>query len=85
MACTGSEFTEDGSYKPSKYSPFYKKPGPVPPFGNGIICAGRGCIRACMVGLEARGVLKNKFKTPFRTEKPWLVDWSDYDTGNKQT
>ena len=29
-----------------------------------------------MNSLERRGVLKNKFENPFRTEKPWKVDWS---------
>jgi hypothetical protein len=32
-----------------------------------------------MISMEERGVIENKFKTPFRTGKPWLVDWSDYD------
>ena len=35
-----------------------------------------GCVRACMISLEKRGVLENKFKMPFRRRKPWLVDWS---------
>jgi hypothetical protein len=29
--------------------------------------------------LEARGVLKNKMRKPFRRKKPWKVDWSDYE------
>ena len=29
-----------------------------------------------MVSLEKRGVLKNKFENPFRTEKQWRVDWN---------
>ncbi len=65
-------------FKPSPYTPFYKKPANTFTHGEAI-CGGRGCIRACMVNLEKRDVLKNKFKTPFRREKPWLVDWSDYD------
>ena len=28
-----------------------------------------------MISLEKRGVLKNKFVNPFRTETPWKVDW----------
>ena len=32
-----------------------------------------GCIRACMVHLEERGVLKNQFKSPFRKQKPWRL------------
>jgi ferredoxin len=64
--------------RPSPYSPFYKKPRNVFTHGEAV-CGGRGCIRACMIGLEARGAIKNTFKTPFRTEKPWLVDWTDYN------
>ena len=30
-----------------------------------------------MMSLEARGVLKNKFKEPFRRRRPWQVDWSE--------
>ena len=30
-----------------------------------------------MISLEKRGVLKNKFENPFRTEKPWKIDWSE--------
>ena len=35
---------------------------------------GRGCVRACMVSLEQRGVLKNKFHNKFRTKPEWKVD-----------
>ena len=28
--------------------------------------------------LEKRGMLKNKFKKPFRRKPLWSVDWSDY-------
>ena len=38
-----------------------------------------GCIRACMVHLEQREKLKNKFKQPFRTKKPWTLDRPDVD------
>ena len=30
-----------------------------------------------MISLERRGVLKNKFHSPFRTNKPWRLDWSE--------
>ena len=30
-----------------------------------------------MISMEARGVVKNKFHTPFRRRKPWQVDWSE--------
>ena len=33
----------------------------------------RGCIRACMVHLEQRGKLKNKFVSSFRRSKPWKL------------
>ena len=32
-----------------------------------------------MVSMEKRGVLKNKFKKPFRRQPLWSVDWSDYE------
>lgn len=35
---------------------------------------GRGCVRGCMVHLEQRGVLKNKFHNKFRTKPAWKVD-----------
>ena len=28
------------------------------------------------LNIEKRGVLKNKFESPFRTGKPWKIDWS---------
>ena len=33
-----------------------------------------GCLRACYNALERRGVLKNKFKNSFRTQKPWKLE-----------
>lgn len=48
---------------------YYASPGGY----NNAMCAGRGCIRACMVHLEQKGVLKNKFKEPFRKRKPWKL------------
>ena len=59
----------------TEYTPFYRKPSNVYQTGQAI-CGGRGCLRACMISLEKRGVLENKFKTPFRRRKPWTVDWS---------
>ena len=73
---------ERGSYiegrddlKPSSISPFYHKQKNLYNSGKAI-CGAAGCTRACMISLEKRGVLKNKFEHPFRTEKPWRVDWS---------
>lgn len=59
----------------SPYTPFYRKPRNLYNTGQAV-CGGRGCLRACMISLENRGVLKNKFEKPFRREKPWMVDWS---------
>lgn len=87
MAFRGGTYTEEGekgtyiegydNVKPNHISPFYTKPSNLYNSGQAV-CGAGGCTRACMVSLEARGVLKNKFKDPFRTQKPWSVDWSDY-------
>jgi len=37
------------------------------------ICGGRGCVRACMIHLGKKGVLKNKFNLPFRRRKQWDI------------
>ncbi len=63
-----------GKYKASEISPFKKAPRHLYNSGKAI-CGAKGCTRACMISLEKRGVLKNKFHSPFRTEKPWRVDW----------
>ena len=36
-----------------------------------------GCLRACISSLERRGILTNKFKNRFRTEKPWKMTIGD--------
>ncbi len=41
---------------------------------NASLGGGRGCIRACMIHLEERGVLKNRFKNPFRRRPTWTLD-----------
>jgi ferredoxin len=61
--------------KPSFISPFYRKPSNLYNTGQAI-CGGRGCIRACMISLEARGMLKNRFHSPFRRRKPWIINWA---------
>jgi hypothetical protein len=33
-------------------------------------------MRECYIHLEKKGVLKNKFKNPFRKNKPWKIDRS---------
>lgn len=74
----GHYFEEMDQYKSGEISPFFHKPVNLYKSGQSI-CGGRGCLRACMISLEKRGVLKNKFKFPFRTTKPWRVDWSGYN------
>lgn len=75
----GDYFTEpkewQGKYKASDISPFNKAPRHLYNSGKAI-CGAAGCTRACMISLEKRGVLKNTFVNPFRTNKPWRVDWS---------
>jgi len=64
-----------GKFKPSSISPF--KTAPKHLYNSGkAICGAKGCTRACMISLEKRGVLKNKFHSPFRTATPWSIDWS---------
>ena len=63
-------------FKPSSISPFYSAPKRLYNSGKAV-CGAKGCTRACMVSLEKRGVLGNKFHTPFRTSKPWKIDWEE--------
>jgi ferredoxin len=95
VAFTGAQFVEnleegEESYlegapaRPSSISPFYKKPRNLYNSGQAI-CGGRGCMRACMIHLEEKGVLKNRFEKPFRRRKPWLVDWSKTADDSKET
>jgi epoxyqueuosine reductase len=60
--------------KPGNITPFYKKPPNLYKTGQAI-CGGKGCIRACMIHLEKKGILKNKFEKPFRRAKEWYVEW----------
>ena len=62
--------------KPGWWSPFFRKPKSLYNTGQAI-CGARGCTRACMISMEARGILENKFHNKFRRRKPWSVDWSD--------
>ena len=75
---TGEYMLKEGKTdrKPAWFSPFYKKPKNLYNSGQAI-CGAMGCTRACMISLEARGLLKNKFHSPFRTEKLWRMDWSE--------
>lgn len=61
---------------------YYGKPkgngGPCPHImntrNNPAIEGARGCMRACLVHLESQGKLKNKFHTPFRRRKEWIME-----------
>ncbi|MCX7048468.1 MAG: hypothetical protein NTX50_23655 [Candidatus Sumerlaeota bacterium] len=70
--------------KPGWWSPFFRKPSNLYNTGQAV-CGARGCTRACMVSLEARGVLQNKFHKPFRRAQPWKVDWSQTDWSASST
>jgi len=81
---TGEDLDPEEKYLESRHgknvgrapwSPFYKKPRNVYNTGQAVGGA-MGCIRACMINLENRGVLQNKFKKKFRRRKPWRVEWS---------
>jgi len=60
--------------KPGPFSPFLHKTANIFTHGQAI-GGGQGCIRACMIHLEKKGVLKNKFKQEFRRRKPWRINW----------
>jgi hypothetical protein len=62
--------------RPGWWSPFKKKPRNLYNTGQAVGGA-RGCTRACMVRLEKRGVLRNKFKEEFRRRPQWRVDWEE--------
>ncbi len=64
--------------RPGDWSPFYEKPRNLYNTGQAV-CGARGCTRACMMSMERRGVLKNRFHEPFRRREPWSVDWSAPD------
>jgi ferredoxin len=51
--------------KRASWSPFYKKPRNLYNTGQAV-CGARGCTRACMVSMERRGAVSNRFKAPFR-------------------
>ncbi len=59
---------------PGDWSPFYHKPRNLYNTGQAV-CGARGCTRACMISLESRGVLQNRFKEKFRRRPVWSVDW----------
>ena len=56
-----------------KLQPILEDAYPGMRFGyNSAIC-GRACWRECLVNLEKRGVIKNKFKFPFRRREEWKL------------
>ncbi|HBE02301.1 MAG TPA: hypothetical protein DC049_07475 [Spirochaetia bacterium] len=63
----------DYDAKPHEYNPFIASPGPRYQYGRAIEGA-RGCIRACMMHLEEKEKLKNKFRMPFQRRKPWRME-----------
>ena len=65
----------DINTRPGFWSPFKHKPSNLYNTGQAI-CGARGCTRACMIALESRGVLQNKFKEKFRRRPAWKVDWN---------
>jgi epoxyqueuosine reductase len=76
------EVPEDEQYmpgtnrRPGSWSPFKHKPRNLYNTGQAV-CGARGCTRACMISLERRGVLENKFKNKFRRRPKWKVDWEN--------
>ena len=75
---TGDYLADEGRYdiKRASHTPFFKRPKRLYNSGQAV-CGASGCTRACMISLEARGVLENKFKEKFRRRRPWQVDWSE--------
>lgn len=74
---TGNYMEGRDNVRPDAHSPFYHKPSNLYNTGQAV-CGARGCTRACMINLEKRDVLSNKFKEKFRRRPLWSVDWSDY-------
>ncbi len=68
-------FAERPNSRPGSWSPFFHKPRNLYNTGEAV-CGARGCTRACMISLETRGVLQNRFKEKFRRRPEWSVDWS---------
>jgi ferredoxin len=73
----GESYTDYAGHKtrPGWWSPFHRKPRNLYRTGQAV-CGARGCTRACMMHLESRGVLENRFAAPFRRRRAWSVDWS---------
>lgn len=70
--------------RPGWWSPFYKKPSNLYNTGQAV-CGSRGCTRACMISLEKRNVLSNRFEKPFRRRPTWNVDWDKSPTATPES
>jgi NAD-dependent dihydropyrimidine dehydrogenase PreA subunit len=68
------QYQEGLNSRPGDWSPFKLKPRNLYNTGQAV-CGARGCTRACMISMESRGVLQNKFKQKFRRRPTWKVDW----------
>jgi ferredoxin len=84
----GSDVPENERYcetypdsRPSSSTLFNKCPQPVFNYGRAI-CGGKGCMRACMISLEERNALENRFKQKFRRRPQWEADWSKPPPGS---
>jgi ferredoxin len=69
------QYVPDTDTRPGNWTPFYKKQRHLYNTGQAV-CGSRGCTRACMISLEKRGVLQNKFSEKFRRRPQWKVDWN---------
>ncbi len=56
-----------------QYNPFIASPPPLYGYGRALEGA-RGCVRACMIHLEEKGKLTNKFHQKFRRRPEWKLD-----------
>ena len=80
----GNYLPGKNNYRPNAISPFYQVPPKVYTAGKAV-CGSGGCTRACLASLEARNMLTRKMRQKFRSNKPWTVDWSDYDASATNT
>lgn len=69
------QYIQGSNTVPGEWSPFNHKPRNLYNTGQAV-CGARGCTRACMISLESRGVLQNRFKDKFRRRQAWKVDWN---------
>ncbi len=41
--------------------------------GYYAVCGAKGCIRACMMELEKRGIIESQFHNEFRQREEWII------------